>query len=158
MMQNHLYMAVTADRYELPISVRDTAEELGQTMGYTTASVYTALSRPKTGELRGFNIVKIADDERVLLNSAARGLAKSTGLTVNEVQRAAKEAPQVKSRNEMEAYLHCWKLAHMTPPKGVDSAHCPNVHCKYSQGLPCVGPVCWRDMFGGRGRRREEKQ
>lgn len=149
MMQNHLYMAVTADRYELPISVRDTAEELGQTMGYTTASVYTALSRPKTGELRGFNIVKIADDERVLLNSAARGLAKSTGLTVNEVQRAAKEAPQVKSRNEMEAYLHCWKLAHMTPPKGVDSARCcPNDHCKYSQGLPCVGPVCWREVLG----------
>ena len=25
---NHLYLAVTADKYELPISVRDTAAEL----------------------------------------------------------------------------------------------------------------------------------
>ncbi len=149
MMQNYLYMAVTVDKYELPISVRDTAEELGQAMGCTAASVYTAIARRKTGEVRGFNVVKTADDERVLLNSTARGLAKSTGLTVDQVQEAVKAAPKMKDRAEMEAYLHCWKLAHMTPPKDVDSTrYCPNEHCKDSQGLPCVGPVCWKEVLG----------
>lgn len=145
---NHLYLAVTADRYELPISVRDTAAELATALGYTEAGIYTAISRPKTGELRGFNMFKTKDDEQPVLHSVARSLAKSTGLTEDQVQEAVKAAPKMKDRAEMEAYLHCWKLAHMTPPKDVDSTrYCPNEHCKYSQGLPCVGPVCWREVL-----------
>ena len=76
---NHLYLAVTADRYELPISVRDTAAELGAALGYTAAGVYTMLARPKTGELRGFNVFKAKDDERPVLHSVARSLRKARG-------------------------------------------------------------------------------
>lgn len=146
---NHLYLAVTADRYELPISVRDTAAELATALGYTEAGIYAAISRPKTGELRGFNMFKTKDDEQPVLHSVARSLAKSTGLTEDEVQRAAKAVPHIKGRDELEAYLYCYKMARLTPPKAPFGRQRCARPCAWrlDGSAYCVAPVCWREVL-----------
>lgn len=146
---NHLYLAVTADRYELPISVRDTAAELATALGYTEAGIYTAISRPKTGELRGFNMFKTKDDEQPVLHSVARSLAKSTGLTEDEVQQAAKAAPPLNGRDELETYLYCWKMARLTPPKNPSGHEQCTRPCAWrlDGSAYCVAPVCWREVL-----------
>lgn len=40
-------MAVTPDKYELPIAVADSAEELAQMLGVTPRAIYHTISRHK---------------------------------------------------------------------------------------------------------------
>lgn len=46
-MITRLYMAVTADKYELPIAVADTAKELSQMIGRSMDVIYTGINRSK---------------------------------------------------------------------------------------------------------------
>ena len=62
-----LYMAVTADVYELPLCVEDTATELAQRLGIamqTVCSACTPLRREWSGKQRGYRIIRIETDEK----------------------------------------------------------------------------------------------
>lgn len=48
-----LYLAVTADRYELPIYVADTALELADVLGLSRNSIHSSLSNYQSGALNG---------------------------------------------------------------------------------------------------------
>lgn len=47
-----VYMAVTADKFELPVAVADTAEELAQILGVKAQSVRVGVWRYKNNVLR----------------------------------------------------------------------------------------------------------
>ena len=47
-----VYMAVTADKFELPVAVADTAEELAQMLGVKAQSVRVGVWRYKNNFLR----------------------------------------------------------------------------------------------------------
>jgi len=62
-----LYMAVTADVYELPLCVEDTATELAQRLGIamqTVCSACTPLRREWSGKQRGYRIIRVETDEK----------------------------------------------------------------------------------------------
>lgn len=42
-----LYVAYTQDKYELPIAVADTAEELARMLGITANRIYSVISKTK---------------------------------------------------------------------------------------------------------------
>jgi transposase len=44
-----MYIATTADIYELPIAVADNGKELAKMLGTTPATIYTYISRQKSG-------------------------------------------------------------------------------------------------------------
>lgn len=48
-----VYMAVTPDKYELPIAVGDDAHELARMLGITTQSVWRIMQRHKEKEKAG---------------------------------------------------------------------------------------------------------
>lgn len=48
-----LYVAVTGDRYELPIAVAETAKELAKMLGVKENSIYKAVHRQKHGLVKG---------------------------------------------------------------------------------------------------------
>lgn len=56
-------MAVTADEYELPIAIADTAEELGSILGIHKTSVMTNALRTESGKINGRRIVKVMRDD-----------------------------------------------------------------------------------------------
>lgn len=66
-----LYMAVTADRYELPLFVTNSAKEMAQFMQQPIRQVYTLVCPSRSnrfkdnGKNRGYNLVRIEveDDE-----------------------------------------------------------------------------------------------
>lgn len=63
-MGKYLWMAVTADEYELPIAVADTARELGEMIGSTKHNVETFVSKRCSGKECGRRIVRILNDEQ----------------------------------------------------------------------------------------------
>ena len=54
-----MYMAVTADKYELPLCVEDTARELGARFGVSKGYVYCAVSKKLSGKKTGYRFVKV---------------------------------------------------------------------------------------------------
>ena len=54
-----LWLAVTPDRYELPIMVCDTAEELGQKYGLSRNSIISNVKRKADGTRSGRKFVKV---------------------------------------------------------------------------------------------------
>jgi hypothetical protein len=61
-----LYLAVTADEYELPIAVEETCAELARRFGITNASLLSTLSHgDSTGRYSGHKFIRIEveDDE-----------------------------------------------------------------------------------------------
>lgn len=42
-MQEVIWMAVTPDKYELPVAVADSAEELGKKLGKTANAIYSSI-------------------------------------------------------------------------------------------------------------------
>lgn len=56
-------MAVTADEYELPICVADTARELGEKYGVTADTVITLARDDSSGKIIGKKYVKVRNDE-----------------------------------------------------------------------------------------------
>lgn len=59
-----LYLAVTADRYELPVAVTETVSELSRVTGTRTDVIYRALrdDRHNTGRVRGVRF-RMAEEE-----------------------------------------------------------------------------------------------
>lgn len=52
-----VYLVVTADEYELPLAVADTADELSRILGRTVNDIYVTISRQNVsqGQLNGYN-------------------------------------------------------------------------------------------------------
>lgn len=59
MKEKYLYMAVTADKYELPIAVRDTAVDLGKIFGKTANAIVSSICRKRNGRYTGIKFVKV---------------------------------------------------------------------------------------------------
>ena len=58
-----VYMAVSPDRYELPIAVRDTAAELGKLFGISRTTVLSNIADGRSGVRRGAKFVKTYIEE-----------------------------------------------------------------------------------------------
>lgn len=56
-------MAVTADEYELPMSIADSAKELGAIYGVTADTVITLARGNWSGKTAGRRFVKVRNDE-----------------------------------------------------------------------------------------------
>ena len=61
-MGKYLWMAVTADKYELPLCVFDTAEELGKRCGVAKGTIYNAIGKGHNGRCNGFKYVRVLND------------------------------------------------------------------------------------------------
>ena len=61
--QQYIWLAVTADKYEHPIAVADTAEELSKMLGVTRTSVITNALRQESGKISGRRIIKVRREE-----------------------------------------------------------------------------------------------
>ena len=59
MRQRYLWLAVTADEYELPLAVCDTSKELGALYGIQGTTVRCLVDRGKNGSLSGRKFVKV---------------------------------------------------------------------------------------------------
>ena len=58
-----LWLAVTADEYELPIFVEDTAEKLAKKCGLTTGAIFRSISRNSKNQRLKSKIIKVAIDD-----------------------------------------------------------------------------------------------
>lgn len=58
-MERTLIMAVTADKYELPLAVADTLAEMGQYLGLSESAVSHAISRANVTQKRKLGRCKI---------------------------------------------------------------------------------------------------
>lgn len=58
-MGKYLYMAVSADEYELPIAVEDTAIALANKLGIEPISVYSSIANSRSGKITGHKLLKI---------------------------------------------------------------------------------------------------
>lgn len=61
-MGKYLWLAVEADKYELPLAVADSARELGEMMGSNKHNVETFVSKGSNGRLNGFKYIKVLKD------------------------------------------------------------------------------------------------
>lgn len=62
-MGKYLWLAVTADKYELPLAVCDTAKELGDIYGIKKNSVINAVRKNSSGRECGRKIIKVLNEE-----------------------------------------------------------------------------------------------
>lgn len=58
-----LFMAVTADEYELPLIVSDSRKGIADYAGITTDGISSSISKNRTGKTRGFKFVKVEIEE-----------------------------------------------------------------------------------------------
>lgn len=63
-MQKYLWMAVTADEYELPIAVADTAKALGEMLGVGKSNIENCAWRERSGSISGRRIRKVPVSEQ----------------------------------------------------------------------------------------------
>ena len=63
MSKKYLWLAVTADEYELPLCVRDTCKELAAVYNVPTYVIYEAINKNYSGIIRGIKFVKVPLDE-----------------------------------------------------------------------------------------------
>lgn len=54
-----LYMAVTPDKYELPLAVEAHAEDIAEIFGTTAKTVYSSISKGRSGKRNGVKFVKV---------------------------------------------------------------------------------------------------
>lgn len=62
-MNRYLWMAVTADKYELPLIVEESAAALAAKCGVTPGTVKSAAFRESDGRINGFKYVKVLKGE-----------------------------------------------------------------------------------------------
>lgn len=62
-MKTKVYMQVTTDKYELPLAIADTAQELAEICGTTSGSIYTSCSRRARGIYKKSRFVSVEIDE-----------------------------------------------------------------------------------------------
>lgn len=58
-----LYMAVTADKYELPLAVAKNAKKLSRMTGYSRTTIDSSISKRRNGKNRGIKFVKVEESE-----------------------------------------------------------------------------------------------
>ena len=58
-MERYYWLAVTADKYELPLAVALTAEELGKMRGLDKSTIKSAVRRQRNGNRGGVRYVKV---------------------------------------------------------------------------------------------------
>lgn len=61
-MGKYLWLAVEVDKYELPLYVADTAEELGRVFGAKANSVINCVARNRSGRENGYKYIKVLND------------------------------------------------------------------------------------------------
>ena len=61
-MGKYLWLAVEADKYELPLAVADTAEELGKMFGIKKNTVINCVSRNRSGRENGYKYIKVKNE------------------------------------------------------------------------------------------------
>lgn len=61
-----LYMKTTTDKYELPIAVADSGAELARMLGVTVNSVWSCISKHRSGYHK-IEIEEVEQDESTLL-------------------------------------------------------------------------------------------
>lgn len=61
-MGKYLWLAVTADEYEFPLFVADTAKELGDKFGVSTSTIMTYAMRQHNGRENGYRYLKVLND------------------------------------------------------------------------------------------------
>lgn len=66
-MNNRLYMDVAIDKYELPLFVAETIDEMSDWSGTKPQTIRTSISQNKTGNRRGYKFVKVDLEEDVML-------------------------------------------------------------------------------------------
>lgn len=54
-----IYMAVTADEYELPIDFSSNLKKLAERTGVSASNISCCISRKCNGKVRGFKFVKV---------------------------------------------------------------------------------------------------
>ena len=54
-----LYMAVTPDKYELPLAVKTNAKDIAELFGTTEKTVYSSISKNRSGKRNGVKFVKV---------------------------------------------------------------------------------------------------
>lgn len=94
-MNDYCYMLVTKDKYELPLAVADSAEELANTIGVTKNYVYCATSNvrghlyshiikvPIDYELEGGDNMINLKEERIKLNLSQFQMAEKIGISAS---------------------------------------------------------------------------
>lgn len=92
--------------------------------------------------IEGHSIKEIADLSGVKLNTVLMILSNPQG------------AEKMLDRMEYSGtdYMQRKKLVHMIANLRLIRTCDRDPGCKYSRGIPCVGPVCWKEIFGGRKR------
>ena len=58
----YLWLAVETDKYELPLAVADTAEELGMMFGVKKNSIINCVLRGRSGRENGYKYIRVVDD------------------------------------------------------------------------------------------------
>lgn len=58
-----LYMAVTADKYELPVRICDTGAELARLEGIKLNTLYCAMLRKRDGSVKGVKYIRVEIDD-----------------------------------------------------------------------------------------------
>ena len=61
-MPRYLWLAVETDKYELPLAVADTAQELGAIYGIKKDTVIDMVSKGKSGKISGRKFIKVIND------------------------------------------------------------------------------------------------
>ncbi len=54
-----LYMAVTADKYELPIAVETTLEDIAEVFGISTNAVSSSIAKNRSGKHKGVKFIRV---------------------------------------------------------------------------------------------------
>lgn len=57
-----LYMAVTPDKYELPIAIESTLEDIAEVFNINVHTVACAISRNRSGKRNGVKFLKVEVD------------------------------------------------------------------------------------------------
>lgn len=56
-----IWMAVSPDRFELPIAVEDTAPKLAKAMGTTVTNIRSKKSKGQNGKNCGYKVITVED-------------------------------------------------------------------------------------------------
>lgn len=59
--QKFIWMAVTPDKYELPVAVADTARELGNTLGVKENTIHSCISNAKKKGYKSIYVKVVID-------------------------------------------------------------------------------------------------
>lgn len=61
MKRRMIWMAVTADEYELPMILASSASKLAKELGVSTSTILTRENRKDNGKYTGYKIVKVKE-------------------------------------------------------------------------------------------------